>query len=69
MAEPHKDAEAIFLASLDKTNPQERGAYVEASCAGDPELLRRVMRGKHQPNFRSYGADIQENPVFLISRP
>ena len=33
------------------------------------QTLRRVMRGKHQPNFRSYGADIQENPVFLISRP
>src|SRR6185312_16114275 len=30
------------LAALDKTTPQGRVAYVEATCEGDPELLRRV---------------------------
>ena len=33
---------AVFLAALDKTTPQGRVAYVEATCVGDPELLRRV---------------------------
>ena len=42
MTEPARDAEAIFLAALDKTTPQERVAYVEATCVGDPELLGRV---------------------------
>src|SRR6478752_6313529 len=42
MAEHARDAEAIFLAALDKTTPQGRVAYVEATCVGDPELLRRV---------------------------
>ena len=42
MTEHARDAEAIFLAALDKTTPQERVAYVEATCVGDPELLRRV---------------------------
>jgi hypothetical protein len=37
-----RDAEAIFLAALDKTTPQRRAAYVEATCVGDSELLRRV---------------------------
>jgi serine/threonine protein kinase len=42
MTEPIRDAEAIFLAALDKPTPSERAAYVEGACAGDPELLRRV---------------------------
>jgi serine/threonine protein kinase/tetratricopeptide (TPR) repeat protein len=42
MTEHAKDAEAIFLAALDRATPQGRVAYVEATCAGDPELLRRV---------------------------
>ena len=42
MTEHARDAEAIFLAALDKTTPQGRAAYVEATCVGDPELLRRV---------------------------
>src|SRR4029079_11121637 len=42
MTENARDAEAIFLAALDKTTPQGRAAYVEATCVGDPELLRRV---------------------------
>jgi eukaryotic-like serine/threonine-protein kinase len=42
MTENAHDAEAIFLAALDKTTPQGRVAYVEASCVGNHELLRRV---------------------------
>ncbi len=38
----YADAEAIFLAALDKATPHERGAYVEETCAGDAELLGRV---------------------------
>ena len=42
MTEHARDAEAIFFAALDKTTPQGRVAYVEATCVGEPELLRRV---------------------------
>src|SRR3954470_18135885 len=42
MTEQARDAEGIFFAALDKTTPQGRVAYVEATCVGDPELLRRV---------------------------
>src|SRR3954468_9094773 len=42
MTEPARDAEAIFFAALDQTTPRGRAAYVEATCVGDPELLRRV---------------------------
>jgi WD40 repeat protein/serine/threonine protein kinase len=42
MNEHGQDAEAIFLAALEKATPQERAAYVEGACAGKPELLQRV---------------------------
>src|SRR5262245_35056698 len=42
MTESAKDAEAVFLAALDRATPEERAAYVEQACAGDPELRRRV---------------------------
>src|SRR5438477_8823230 len=50
MTEHARDAEAIFLAVLDMTTPHERAAYVEATCVGDPELLRRVreLLGCHE---------------------
>src|SRR4029079_9786421 len=50
MTEQERDAEAIFLAALDKTTPQGRVAYVEAKCAGDLELMRRVreLLGCHE---------------------
>jgi WD40 repeat protein/serine/threonine protein kinase len=34
----------LFAAALDKHDPAERAAYLEASCAHDPELRRRVER-------------------------
>src|SRR5262245_20154885 len=36
--------EAIFFAALDKGSPQERADYVDAACANDPELRRRVEK-------------------------
>jgi eukaryotic-like serine/threonine-protein kinase len=34
--------EPIFAAALEKLTPAEREAYLEAACAGDAELRRRV---------------------------
>jgi serine/threonine protein kinase len=34
--------EAIFMAALEKETPQERVAYIEGACSGNPELLQRV---------------------------
>jgi serine/threonine protein kinase len=36
--------EAIFFAALEKGSPQERAAYLEAACAGDSDLRRRVEK-------------------------
>jgi hypothetical protein len=32
----------IFLAALDKEDPAERAAYLDAVCAGKPALRRRI---------------------------
>jgi DNA topoisomerase I len=37
-----KNAEAVFLAALEKATPRERAAYVEGACANDAGLLSRV---------------------------
>lgn len=37
----HATIEDVFLAALDRPTP-ERAAFVQAACAGDPELLARV---------------------------
>ncbi len=42
MTEHPSDAEAVFLAALERASAAERAAYVEGACAGRPELLRRV---------------------------
>ena len=36
--------EAIFFAALEKDAPQERSAYLDEACAGDPDLRRRVEK-------------------------
>jgi serine/threonine-protein kinase len=36
--------EAIFFAALEKGSPQERAAYLDAACAGDRDLQRRVEK-------------------------
>jgi tetratricopeptide (TPR) repeat protein/serine/threonine protein kinase len=42
MTDLDKDAEAVFLAALDRAAGPERAAYVGGGCAGRPDLLRRV---------------------------
>ena len=32
----------VFLGALERTDPNERAAYLDAACAGDPELRARV---------------------------
>ena len=34
--------EAVFFAALEKGSPQERAAYLDAACTGDPGFRRRV---------------------------
>src|SRR5262249_21352457 len=36
--------EAIFFAALQKGSPEERAAYLDESCASDPDLRRRVEK-------------------------
>ena len=42
MTDRVKDAEAVFRAALDKPTPQERAAFLDGACAGQPDLLQRV---------------------------
>jgi serine/threonine protein kinase/Flp pilus assembly protein TadD len=42
MIDHAKNAEAIFLAALEKITPGERAAFVGGACADNPELLQRV---------------------------
>src|SRR5438876_11401074 len=36
--------EATFFAALEKGSAQERAAYLDEACAGDPDLRRRVEK-------------------------
>jgi serine/threonine protein kinase/WD40 repeat protein len=36
--------EVIFFAALEKGSPQERAAYLDEACAGDPDLRQRVEK-------------------------
>src|SRR4051812_26010661 len=36
--------ESIFFAALEKPDPGERAAYLDAACQGDSDLRRRVER-------------------------
>ncbi len=36
--------EVIFFAALEKSLPQERAAYLDEACAGDPDLRRRIEK-------------------------
>jgi hypothetical protein len=51
MTEHALDAEAIFLAALDQPTPQERAAYVDGACAGNPEA-RGVARASRRTASR-----------------
>ncbi len=36
--------EVIFFTALEKGSPQERAAYLDEACAGDPDLRRRIEK-------------------------
>jgi hypothetical protein len=36
------DEEAVFLAALDRNTPEERAAFLDGACAGNPQLRRRI---------------------------
>src|SRR5262245_31880181 len=42
MTEKAENAEAIFLAALERATPQERSAFVDEACGDKPELFERV---------------------------
>jgi eukaryotic-like serine/threonine-protein kinase len=52
--------ETSFVAALEKATPAERAAYIEAACAGDPDLRRRaeaLLRAHEQ------SGDLLDRPV------
>ncbi|NLY01100.1 MAG: serine/threonine protein kinase [Rhodopirellula sp.] len=42
MSDRPSDVEAVFLAALEKSTPDERTAYLDEVCAADPELRSQV---------------------------
>ena len=44
MDQPAPEIDAIFLAALDKTSPEERTGYLDVACGQDAELRKRVER-------------------------
>lgn len=41
-SEPHRREREIFLEALDRTDPDERAAYLDAACARKPDLRKAV---------------------------
>src|SRR5438477_6460437 len=49
--------EAIFFAALEKGSAQERAAYLDEACAGDPDLrqnVAKILDGGATPSGRPY---------------
>jgi serine/threonine protein kinase/tetratricopeptide (TPR) repeat protein len=75
MTENAKDAEPIFLAALEKAGPQERLAYVEEACAGNPELLARLreLLNSHEESHGPLDAPplraVEAAPPSIAERP
>jgi serine/threonine protein kinase len=47
------EIQAIFMAALEKATPTERAAYLDAACAGNPSLRKRVealLRAHDRPD-------------------
>src|SRR5262249_30058458 len=42
MTDEVRSEKSIFLAALERARPEDRDAYIEGACAGDPDLRRRV---------------------------
>lgn len=72
--------ESIFAAALERTDPQEREAFLASACAGDPKLRQRIeaLLGSHDgagdflkvPAADEYGityvSDMAEGPDTVI---
>jgi tetratricopeptide (TPR) repeat protein/tRNA A-37 threonylcarbamoyl transferase component Bud32 len=55
--------EDVFLSALRKAGPEEREAYLEQACGGDPELRRRVER---LLRARAEAGDFLEQPAVQL---
>ena len=42
MTDPRPSEKSIFLAALDKGSPEQRAAYLDEACAGDPRLRAEI---------------------------
>ncbi len=66
---------AVFFAALDLSSPEERAAFVEATCAGDPAMRRRVaaMLEAHERTDRLLdrpaAAHLGDTPVATTDTP
>ena len=62
--------EAIFFAALEKGSPQERAAYLDEACAGDPDLRRRVEKLlAAQAQAGSFLEQPARSPVVTVDEP
>src|SRR6266545_5985776 len=62
--------EAIFFTALDKGSPQERAAYLDEACAGDPDLRRRVEKMlAAQAQAGSFLEQPARGPVMTVDEP
>jgi WD40 repeat protein/serine/threonine protein kinase len=62
--------EAIFFAALNKCSPEERAAYLEATCGADAELLRSVERLLNaQPKVGSFLQAAALGPAATVEEP
>jgi serine/threonine protein kinase len=70
MTTPESPVEAIFSAALAKCSPEERAAYLDAACGGDPEQRRRVERLlEAHPKLGSFLQGDAPDPVATIDGP
>lgn len=60
--------EAVFFAALEKGSPQERAAYLDEACAGDPGLRQRVEKMlAAQAQAGSFLEQPAERPVATVN--
>ena len=44
MSRPTPSIDEIFFAAMERESPEDRAAYLDDVCAGDPDLRQRVER-------------------------
>ncbi len=42
MPKPPSNADSIFFAALEKTDPKDRAAYLDQACGQDAKLRKRI---------------------------